>query len=72
MKPQTVKAEYMEVKRKSQTLEVENVDSQSKGVAAAIQENLENLGETLADLDLDGMMTEVTGSKKKVDLNVWD
>ena len=48
------------------------MDSQSKGVAAAIQENLENLGETLADLDLDGMMTEVTGSKKKVDLNVWD
>ena len=48
------------------------MDSQSKDAVAAIQENLEHLGETLADLDLDGMMTEVTGSKKKVDLNVWD
>ena len=72
MKPQTVKAEYTEVKRKSQTLEVENVDSQSKGTAAVIQENLADFGETLEDMDFDALMTELTGSKKKVDLNVWD
>ena len=48
------------------------MDSQSKGTAAVIQENLADIGETLDDLDFDAMMTGLTGSKKKVDLNVWD
>ena len=48
------------------------MDSQSKGTAAVIQENLADFGETLEDMDFDALMTELTGSKKKVDLNVWD